>query len=356
MAIISTPTTAGLALEATNRAAGNPTDITGVEVGEGHVTTLALAMARAALVTPFSPVRQTPNPAGVSSGSAIQYAYVDSTLAADYDINEAGLYAGNTMVAYACDDAGAAIGTKPNNASGILPILVAWAGATSIAFSGTFAVVAQGTEDLAGVWEAADATEAADDTNNSRVMTPLRTAARIAAVTLGTLTGLLPVSLGGTGADDAASARANLGVAQGTEDLAGVWEAADATEAADDTNNSRVMTPLRTAARIAAVTPSTVALVDAANIAWDFDQGATATVTIAGNRTLAVPTNGADNVLYLLRATQDATGLRTLMLHGSIDKGSVSDPVLSTGGGSQDLLGFMKWGGEVHYLGLLRGY
>ena len=220
MAIISTPTTAGLALEATNRANGDPTDITGVEVGEGHVTTLALAMARAALVTPFSPVRQTPNPAGVSSGSALQYAYVDSTLAVNYDINEAGLYAGSTMVAYVCDDAGAAIGTKPNNASGILPILVAWAGATSIAFSGTFAVVAQGTEDTAGVWEAADAIEAADDTNNSRVMTPLRTAVRLAAaiasgfsgLSFSDIPGVLPINKGGTNSSNAASARTSLGV------------------------------------------------------------------------------------------------------------------------------------------------
>ena len=251
MAIISTPTAAGLALEATNRANGDPTNITRVEVGEGHVTTLALAMARAALVTPFSPVRQTANPSGVSSGSAIQYAYVDSTLAADYDINEAGLYAGSTMVAYVCDDAGAAIGTKPSNASGILPILVAWAGATSIAFSGTFAVVAQGTEDLAGVWEAANATEAADDTNDSRVMTPLRVAARIAAVTLATLTGLLPVGRGGTGADDAASARTNLGVVAATANAAGLIEIASSPESQALTNarNDRAITPLRWSTR-----------------------------------------------------------------------------------------------------------
>ena len=102
--------------------------------------------------------------------------------------------------------------------------------------------------------------------------------------------------------------------------------------------------------------PSVVALADGATINWNFNSGLVATVTLGGNRTLAVPTNGRDNVLYLLRATQDATGSRTLTLDGSIETGDLDDPGLSTDAGAEDLLGFIKWGGNTHYLGILTGY
>ena len=101
---------------------------------------------------------------------------------------------------------------------------------------------------------------------------------------------------------------------------------------------------------------ATVALTDAATIAWDLDGGQLATATLAGNRTLSVPTNGLDNTLYLLRVTQDSTGSRTLTLDDSIERGDLPDPTLSTDANSTDVLGFMKWGGTVHYMGILNGY
>ena len=79
-------------------------------------------------------------------------------------------------------------------------------------------------------------------------------------------------------------------------------------------------------------------------------------MTLGGNRTLSVPTNGLDNRLYLLRVSQDATGSRTLDLDDSIDQGDVPDLKLSAGGGVTDVMGFMKWGGTVKYLGCLKGY
>ena len=84
------------------------------------------------------------------------------------------------------------------------------------------------------------------------------------------------------------------------------------------------MTPLRTQQWWNDLAPSAAALADGATINWDLDSGHVATVTLGGNRTLAVPTNGQDNVLYLLRVTQDGTGSRTLTLDASIDRGGLA--------------------------------
>lgn len=104
------------------------------------------------------------------------------------------------------------------------------------------------------------------------------------------------------------------------------------------------------------VQPVTTALTDAANIVWDLNNGQVATVTITDDRTLAEPTNGLDNVLYLLRVTQDGTGGRDLDLHADIDMGDLDAPELSADADAVDVLAFMKWGGTVHYHGIMTGY
>lgn len=57
---------------------------------------------------------------------------------------------------------------------------------------------------------------------------------------------------------------------------------------------------------------TTQALIDAASISWDASLGAVATVTLAGNRTMAAPTNLKIGGRYVLIVTQDAAGNRTL--------------------------------------------
>lgn len=55
-----------------------------------------------------------------------------------------------------------------------------------------------------------------------------------------------------------------------------------------------------------------VTLTDGASIAWDMSQGNIYQVTLAGNRTLAAPTNPRVGAVYMLKVLQDATGSRTL--------------------------------------------
>ncbi len=81
-----------------------------------------------------------------------------------------------------------------------------------------------------------------------------------------------------------------------------------------------------------------VALTDGATITPDFSTGINFGVTLAGNRTLANPTNtkaGQTGVIYI---TQDATGSRTLSYGTNWEFESATAPVLTTTAGRVDML------------------
>ena len=113
MALIQVLTTPGANRRTSDIANANSSPITRISAGSGHVTTEALAKARAALVSPLNPVRQVDNPIGVAlpSDPFAQWTYTDAD-AVTYDIHEIGLWAGNLLVWYICDDAGAVLFTK----------------------------------------------------------------------------------------------------------------------------------------------------------------------------------------------------------------------------------------------------
>jgi hypothetical protein len=89
---------------------------------------------------------------------------------------------------------------------------------------------------------------------------------------------------------------------------------------------------------------STQNLTDDVTIAWNMALGAFASVTLAGNRALANPTNLIAGASYTLRVTQDTPGNRTLS-YGSAYKwpGGVI-PVLSTAANAVDILMFVSDG------------
>jgi hypothetical protein len=90
-------------------------------------------------------------------------------------------------------------------------------------------------------------------------------------------------------------------------------------------------------------------LTDGATISWDVDNGYTATVTLAGNRTLAAITNLEDGDTAILRVVQDATGSRTLSYAaGGNFRWSGGTPVLSTAANAVDILSFVKIGGSTY--------
>lgn len=87
---------------------------------------------------------------------------------------------------------------------------------------------------------------------------------------------------------------------------------------------------------ISAAAPQT--LTDGATINWDMHAGFNAKVTIAGNRTLAAPTNPHEGLTYRLEVIQDATGSRTMTWPSAFDWGSAGTPTLSTGASKHDFI------------------
>lgn len=85
-----------------------------------------------------------------------------------------------------------------------------------------------------------------------------------------------------------------------------------------------------------AVTP--VALVDGATINTNADLSNTFTVTIAGNRTLANPTNLRNGAIYTWRVRQDGTGGRTLAYGSKFRWPGGTVPTLSTTANAIDFI------------------
>jgi len=88
-------------------------------------------------------------------------------------------------------------------------------------------------------------------------------------------------------------------------------------------------------------------LTDGATISWDAQAEPVAKVTLAGNRTMAAPTNGATGQFVSLLVIQDGTGTRTLTWNAVYEFASDTAPTLTATGNLGDLFVFRyngsKW-------------
>ena len=98
------------------------------------------------------------------------------------------------------------------------------------------------------------------------------------------------------------------------------------------------------------------ALTDAATIAWNANTAQTATLTIAGNRTLALPTNLVAGGTYLIRITQGSGGSHTLAYASGYKWAGGTPPVLSTAAGAIDMISFSSDGTNMFGSNILKAF
>ena len=92
---------------------------------------------------------------------------------------------------------------------------------------------------------------------------------------------------------------------------------------------------------IPSVPAGVVALTDGATINTDASLGATFTVTLGGNRTIANPTNPTNGQRIVYRMKQDATGNRTVTWGSAFRFVSGTAPTMSTAANKIDYIGFI---------------
>jgi hypothetical protein len=88
-------------------------------------------------------------------------------------------------------------------------------------------------------------------------------------------------------------------------------------------------------------------LTDQATITWDMSTQSVCKVTLAGNRTIAAPTNGSAGQFASILVAQDGTGSRTLTWNAVYEFASDTAPTLTTTASLGDLFTFRyngsKW-------------
>lgn len=86
-------------------------------------------------------------------------------------------------------------------------------------------------------------------------------------------------------------------------------------------------------------------LTDGPSISWDLNTKQVTSVTLAGNRTLANPTNMVTHGTYILKVIQDATGSRTLGFGSAYKWPNDIAPILSTAPNSVTTMTFIEENG-----------
>lgn len=155
---------------------------------------------------------------------------------------------------------------------------------------------------------------------------------------------IVPVAKGGTGAQDAANARANLDI---TPANIGALESSDIGASVQGYDPDTAKTDMKQQWN-AQQTPFKGTLTDAGTIDWDCDViGQVAKVTLGGNRVMNAPTNVVEGTYYILRVTQDAIGNRTLGYNAAFKFGTAGAPALTSGASKVSILGFIGGAGNT---------
>ena len=86
---------------------------------------------------------------------------------------------------------------------------------------------------------------------------------------------------------------------------------------------------------------------DGATVTFNLNNGPIHTVTLGGNRTLAL-SNDATGKVFIIRLIQDGTGSRTVTWFSTIDWAGGSAPTLTTTAAAIDVFGFITTASSVY--------
>ena len=92
-------------------------------------------------------------------------------------------------------------------------------------------------------------------------------------------------------------------------------------------------------------------LTDGATISWDASANQVTSVTLAGDRTFAAPTNMVDGGVYVLTIVQDATGTRVPSFNAVFKFAGGTAPTLTTTAAARDILVFNSDGTNMYEIG-----
>jgi hypothetical protein len=92
-------------------------------------------------------------------------------------------------------------------------------------------------------------------------------------------------------------------------------------------------------------------LTDAASISWDASANQVTSVTLAGDRTFAAPTNMVDGGVYVLTIIQDGTGTRVPSFNAVFKFAAGTAPTLTTTASARDILVFNSDGTNMYEIG-----
>lgn len=127
------------------------------------------------------------------------------------------------------------------------------------------------------------------------------------------------------------------------------------------TGNTRVLTAPDADATIAGLSVAqeftatqnfnATTLTDGATISWDASANQVTSVTLAGDRTFAAPTNMVDGGVYVLTIVQDATGTRVPSFNAVFKFAGGTAPTLTTTAAARDILVFNSDGTNMYEIG-----
>ena len=103
------------------------------------------------------------------------------------------------------------------------------------------------------------------------------------------------------------------------------------------------------------VAPASQTLTDGATITMNCATGQNATVTLAGNRTFAAPTNQTASTFYVIEVRQDATGNRTAAWNAVFKWVNSTAPTLSSVALTRDYFMFESDGTNMYEVGRTQG-